>query len=40
MRLFQYGNAFLPDGTNTTRLLAVTTVAVERADLETTLWRI
>jgi hypothetical protein len=40
MRLFQYGNAFLPDGKNTTDLLAVTTVAVERADLETSIWRI
>jgi len=40
MGLFQYGNAFLPDGTNTTSLLAVTTIAVERADLETSIWRI
>lgn len=40
MRLFQYGNAFLPDGRNTTGLLAVTTIAVERGDLETTLWNI
>ena len=40
MGLFQYGNAFLPDGKNTTGLLAVTTIAVERADLETTIWRI
>jgi len=40
MGLFQYGNAFLPDGKNTTSLLAVTTIAVERADLETTIWRI
>jgi hypothetical protein len=40
MRLFQYGNAFLPDGKNTTGLLAATTVAVERADLETSLWRV
>src|SRR5277367_3267163 len=31
MRLFQYGNAFLPDGKNTTNLLAVTTVAVEHS---------
>ena len=29
MTLFQYGNAFLPDGNNTTTVLAVTTVAVE-----------
>jgi hypothetical protein len=40
MGLFQYGNAFLPDGKNTTNLLAVTTVAVDRGDLETTIWRI
>jgi len=40
MGLFQYGNAFLPDGKNTTSLLAVTTIAVERADLETSIWRI
>jgi hypothetical protein len=40
MRLFQYGNAFLPDGKNTTNLLAVTTIAFERCDLETSLWRI
>ncbi|MGA8493472.1 MAG: hypothetical protein WB711_23830 [Terriglobales bacterium] len=40
MGWFQYGNAFLPDGKNTTGLLAVTTIAVEQADLETTFWRI
>jgi hypothetical protein len=40
MGLFQYGNAFLPDGCNTTDLLAITTVAVEHADLETTIWRV
>jgi hypothetical protein len=40
MALFQYGNAFLPDGKNTTSLLAVTTIAVEGADLETSIWRI
>ena len=38
--LFQYGNAFLPDGDNHTSILAITTIAVERADLETTIWRI
>jgi hypothetical protein len=38
MGLFQYGNAFLPDGNNTTGLLAVTTIAVEHADLETSIW--
>jgi len=40
MGWFQYGNAFLPDGKNTTNLLAVTTIAVEGADLETSIWRI
>lgn len=40
MRLFQYGNAFLPDGRNTTGVLAVTAVAVNPGDLETSLWRI
>ncbi|MBZ5704890.1 MAG: hypothetical protein LAN63_06015 [Acidobacteriia bacterium] len=40
MGLFQYGNAFLPDGRNTSGLLAVSTVAVEDADLETSLWRV
>ncbi len=38
--LFQYGNAFLPDGKNTTSLLAVTTIAVEPTGLETSIWRI
>ena len=32
MGLFQYGNAFLPDGHNTTRFLAVSTIAVGRDD--------
>lgn len=40
MGLFQYGNAFLPDGRNTSNLLAVTTIAVEQGDLETSLWRV
>jgi hypothetical protein len=40
MNLFQYGNAFVPDGRNTSGLLAVSTVAVEQADLETSLWRV
>ena len=39
MKYFQYGNAFLPDGDNSTDLLAVTTVAVEGADLEMSIWR-
>jgi hypothetical protein len=37
--LFQYGNAFLPDGDNSTEFLAATTVAVQNADCVTTLWR-
>jgi hypothetical protein len=37
MRFFQYGNASLPDGNNATRYLAVSTVAVERDDLATTI---
>ena len=40
MRYFQYGNAFLPDGENTTRYLAATTIAVETDDLVTTLWEV
>jgi hypothetical protein len=40
MNFFQYGNAFLPDGINTTDLLAVTTVAVKDFDLKTELWRV
>ena len=40
MGLFQYGNAFLPDGRNQTNILAITTVAVEEGDLETSLWRV
>jgi len=40
MRFFQYGNVFLPDGYNTTGVLAVTTAAVEHADLETSIWRV
>jgi hypothetical protein len=38
MGLFQYGNAFLPDGNNTTPYLAVTTIAVESDDLTTSLY--
>lgn len=38
MRFFQYGNAFLPDGHNSTRLLAVSTVAVENEDCELSLF--
>ena len=39
MKFFQYGNAFLPDGETTTNLLAVSTIAVEGADLQTSIWR-
>jgi hypothetical protein len=39
MRLFQYGNAFLPDGENTTDFLAATTIAVRGADPATVIWR-
>jgi hypothetical protein len=38
MSLFQYGNAFLPDGENTTDYLAVTTAAVEEDDQCTLLY--
>jgi hypothetical protein len=40
MGLFQYGNAFLPDGNNMTRVLAVTTVAVEGDDMTTSLFSV
>ncbi|HWZ83120.1 MAG TPA: hypothetical protein VNW47_10870 [Terriglobales bacterium] len=40
LRYFQYGNAILPDGENTTRILAATTVAVEQDDLTTILWEV
>lgn len=40
MKYFQYGNAFLPDGENSTDLLAATTIAVENADLETSVWKV
>ena len=38
--LFQYGNAFLPDGNNTTQFLALTTVAVESDDMTTALYSV
>jgi hypothetical protein len=38
MGLFQYGNAFLPDGNNTTNFLAVTTIAVEADDMTMSLY--
>jgi hypothetical protein len=40
MRWFQYGNALLPDGMNTSGVLAVSTVATESGDLGTSLWKI
>jgi hypothetical protein len=40
MGLFQYGNAFLPDGNNTTPYLAVTPVAVEFDDMVTSLYSV
>jgi hypothetical protein len=40
MKFFQYGNAFLPDGENSTDLLAVSTIAVEGADLQTSIWKV
>lgn len=40
MKYFQYGNALLPDGSNSSGLLALTTVAVTKNDLETTIWRL
>jgi hypothetical protein len=40
MGLFQYGNAFLPDGANTSNFLAVTTVAVQADDMVTSLYSI
>jgi len=39
-QLFQYGNAFLPDGNNTVPYLAVTTVAVKSEDLVLSLYSI
>ncbi|HEV2395381.1 MAG TPA: hypothetical protein VGS27_00380 [Candidatus Sulfotelmatobacter sp.] len=38
MRFFQYPNSFLPDGNNTTRFLAITTIAVKKGDLTTALY--
>jgi len=40
MALFQYGNAFLPDGQNATTFLAVSTIAVESDDLCTSLYQV
>ena len=40
MRFFQYGNAFLPDGENSTPYLALTTIAVKSDDMTTSLYAI
>lgn len=40
MRFFQYGNVIMPDGENTSGLLALTTVAVQNGDFQTTILRI
>lgn len=40
MGLFQYGNAFLPDGDNSTPFLAVSTIAVKDDDVCTSLYAI
>ncbi len=39
-RLFQYGNVVLPDGENSSELLALSAIAVQGHDLETSIWRI
>lgn len=39
LKFFQYGNAFLPDGENNTHFLAVSTIAVQESDLQTTIWQ-
>lgn len=40
MGLFQYGNAFFPDGNNATPYLAVSTIAVESEDMTTSLYKL
>ncbi len=40
MALFQYGNALMPDGNNTTPFLALTTVAVKSDDQVTSLYAV
>ncbi len=40
MRFFQYGNAFLPDGNNSTRYLALTTIAVESDDMAMSIYAV
>lgn len=39
MRLFQFGNVFLPDGDNRSGLLAASTIALNGGDLQTYIWR-
>lgn len=39
MRWFQYGNIVLPDGHNTSGLLAITTVALQGGGLQTSIWK-
>ncbi|HUA14816.1 MAG TPA: hypothetical protein VMG31_05930 [Verrucomicrobiae bacterium] len=39
MELFQYGNAFLPDGNNTTPYLALSTIGVEGDDMALSLYQ-
>jgi hypothetical protein len=40
MKYFQYGNAFLPNGENTSSFLAATTIAVADDDQTTILWQV
>jgi hypothetical protein len=40
MHYFQYGTVVLPDGENTTKYLAATTIAVKHDDRVTTLWEV
>jgi hypothetical protein len=40
MRYFQYGNAFLPNGENSTPFLAVSTIAVQSEDMTTSLYKL
>jgi len=40
MALFQYGNALMPDGNNTTPFLALTTIAVDSDDQVTSLYSV
>jgi hypothetical protein len=40
MGLFQYGNAFMPDGNNATPYLALSTIAVQSDDMVTSLYSV